>query len=84
MSMNWLEGMRPQPASPMTMPVFAGQKLVVDGGSSGIGRQVAADIVAAGGSTVVLGRHDTFFITQTVARGMLARHRPDRGRDADL
>ena len=30
----------------MTMPVFAGQKLVVVGGSSGMGRQAAADVVA--------------------------------------
>ena len=36
MSMNWLEGMRPQMEMegadrPMAMPVFAGQKLVVVG-----------------------------------------------------
>ena len=53
MSMNWLEGMRPQMETegtdrPMAMPVFAGQKLVVVGGSSGMGRQTAADVVAAG------------------------------------
>jgi NAD(P)-dependent dehydrogenase (short-subunit alcohol dehydrogenase family) len=51
---NWLMGadhemeMRP-------MPVFAGQKLVVVGGSSGMGRQTAADVVAAGGSAVIIG-----------------------------
>ncbi len=45
MSMNWLEGMNDhadgsgQP-HPMAMPVFAGQKLVVVGGSSGMGRQI--------------------------------------------
>ena len=57
MSMNWLEGMndhadgsgRPHP---MAMPVFAGQKLVVVGGSSGMGRQTAADVLAVGGSAV--------------------------------
>jgi NAD(P)-dependent dehydrogenase (short-subunit alcohol dehydrogenase family) len=38
------------------MPVFAGQKLVVIGGSSGIGRQTAADVVAAGGSAVIIGQ----------------------------
>jgi NAD(P)-dependent dehydrogenase (short-subunit alcohol dehydrogenase family) len=46
MSMNWLEGMHPQmdgPGQPQAkaMPVFAGQKLVVVGGSSGMGRQTA-------------------------------------------
>ena len=60
MSMNWLEGMDHQadgmeePSRPMAMPVFAGQKLVVVGGSSGMGRQTAADVVAAGGSAVVI------------------------------
>jgi NAD(P)-dependent dehydrogenase (short-subunit alcohol dehydrogenase family) len=48
MSMNWLEG----------TPVFAGQKLVVVGGSSGMGRQTAADVVAAGGSAVIIGEDD--------------------------
>ena len=45
MSMNWLDD----------TPVFAGQKLVVVGGSSGMGRQAAADVVAAGGSAVIIG-----------------------------
>ena len=66
MSMNWLEGMSPQMADPMTehmgppmvMPVFAGQKLIVVGGSSGMGHQTAADVVAAGGSAVVIGLDD--------------------------
>jgi len=49
MSMNWLEGMG------MDTAVFAGQKLVVVGGSSGMGRQTAADVVAAGGSAVIIG-----------------------------
>ena len=62
MSMNWLEGLRPQMEMegadrPMAMPVFAGQKLVVVGGSSGMGRQTAADVVAAGGSAVIIGEH---------------------------
>jgi hypothetical protein len=39
---------------PMVMPVFAGQKLIVVGDSSGIGRQTAADVVAAGGSAVLI------------------------------
>jgi NAD(P)-dependent dehydrogenase (short-subunit alcohol dehydrogenase family) len=60
-SMNWLEGTHPQmdgPGQPqaMAMPVFAGQKLVVVGGSSGMGRQTAEDVVAAGGSAVIIGR----------------------------
>jgi NAD(P)-dependent dehydrogenase (short-subunit alcohol dehydrogenase family) len=58
MTMNWLEGMprgMEQGGRPMAMPVFAGQKLVVVGGSSGMGRQTAADVVAAGGSAVIIG-----------------------------
>jgi hypothetical protein len=42
MSMNWLEatnGHADEPGRPQAMPVFAGQKLVVAGGSSGMGRQ---------------------------------------------
>ena len=35
---------------------FTNRKLVVIGGSSGMGRQVAADVVAAGGSAVIVGR----------------------------
>ncbi|WP_436535739.1 SDR family NAD(P)-dependent oxidoreductase [Actinoplanes sp. HUAS TT8] len=34
---------------------FTGQKLIVVGGSSGMGRQIAADVVARGGSAVVIG-----------------------------
>ena len=61
MSMNWLEGMYQQTDEPgqpqaMAMPVFAGQKLVVVGGSSGMGRQTAEDVVAAGGSAVIIGQ----------------------------
>jgi NAD(P)-dependent dehydrogenase (short-subunit alcohol dehydrogenase family) len=64
MSINWLEGMHQQmdgqmemdgPGRPQAMPVFAGQKLVVVGGSSGMGRQTAEDVVATGGSTVIIG-----------------------------
>jgi NAD(P)-dependent dehydrogenase (short-subunit alcohol dehydrogenase family) len=50
--------MAEQMGSPTAMPVFAGQKLVVVGGSSGMGRQTAADVVAAGGSAVVIGLDD--------------------------
>ena len=58
MTMNWLEGLNhgmAEAGRPMAMPVFAGQKLVVVGGSSGMGRQTAADVVAAGGSAVIIG-----------------------------
>ena len=53
MNMNWLEatnGHADEPGLLQAMPVFVGQKLVVAGGSSGMGRQTAADVVAAGGS----------------------------------
>jgi NAD(P)-dependent dehydrogenase (short-subunit alcohol dehydrogenase family) len=51
MSTNWLEG-----NNDGAKPMFAGQKLVVVGGSSGMGRQTAADVVAAGGSAVIIGQ----------------------------
>jgi NAD(P)-dependent dehydrogenase (short-subunit alcohol dehydrogenase family) len=35
---------------------FEGHKLIVVGGSSGMGRQTAADVVAGGGSAVIVGR----------------------------
>jgi len=44
-----------EPGRSMSIPVFAGQKLVVVGGSSGMGRQTAEDVVAAGGSAVIIG-----------------------------
>jgi NAD(P)-dependent dehydrogenase (short-subunit alcohol dehydrogenase family) len=59
MTMNWLDGRDPGMEGvgrPMVMPVFAGQKLVVVGGSSGMGRQTAEDVVAAGGSAVIIGQ----------------------------
>ena len=76
MSMNWLEGPRPQMEMegadrPMAMSVFAGQKLVVVGGSSGMGRQTAADVVAAGGSAVIIGQD----------AGQGRRHRPDLAKE---
>src|SRR5271154_7421098 len=45
---------------------FTGRKLVVIGGSSGIGRQVAADVAADGGSAVIVGHHPNK-VEQTVA-----------------
>src|ERR1700728_932126 len=55
---NWIRGGMPDAMSGdgwTAPPVFAGQKLVVVGGSSGMGRQTAADVVAAGGSAVIIG-----------------------------
>jgi NAD(P)-dependent dehydrogenase (short-subunit alcohol dehydrogenase family) len=56
---NWLQDQhRHGDESDMAqaVPVFSGQKLVVVGGSSGMGRQTAADVVAAGGTAVVIGQ----------------------------
>jgi NAD(P)-dependent dehydrogenase (short-subunit alcohol dehydrogenase family) len=47
---NWLQSTNDGGAA----RVFAGQKLVVVGGSSGMGEQTAADVVAAGGSVVII------------------------------
>jgi NAD(P)-dependent dehydrogenase (short-subunit alcohol dehydrogenase family) len=38
------------------MSAFEGRKLIAVGGSSGMGRQIAEDVVAAGGSAVIIGR----------------------------
>jgi NAD(P)-dependent dehydrogenase (short-subunit alcohol dehydrogenase family) len=59
MNWNWLQGPDghlDEAGRPQVMPVFAGQKLVVVGGSSGMGRQTATDVVAAGGSAVIIGQ----------------------------
>jgi NAD(P)-dependent dehydrogenase (short-subunit alcohol dehydrogenase family) len=58
MSANWLHGLHHNADQPdqQPMPVFEGQKLVVVGGSSGMGRDTAADVVAAGGSAVIIGQ----------------------------
>jgi NAD(P)-dependent dehydrogenase (short-subunit alcohol dehydrogenase family) len=84
MSMNWLEDMSQHadgPVRPMAMPVFTGQKLVVVGGSSGMGRQTAADVVAAGGSAVIIGQ-DPGKVEDTVQA--LAKDGPAVGIAADL
>jgi NAD(P)-dependent dehydrogenase (short-subunit alcohol dehydrogenase family) len=60
---------------------FAGQKLVVVGGSSGMGRQTAADVVAAGGSAVIIGR-DAGRVKDTVQ--ILAEDGSAYGITADL
>jgi NAD(P)-dependent dehydrogenase (short-subunit alcohol dehydrogenase family) len=83
MTMNWLEGMQETdgPSRPMAMRVFAGQKLVVVGGSSGMGRQTAADVVAAGGSAVIIGQ-DSGKVDDTVEA--LAKDGTAAGITADL
>src|SRR3984957_4521517 len=45
---------------------FEGRKLVVAGGSSGMGKETAADVVAGGGSAVIIGR-DKAQVDETVA-----------------
>jgi NAD(P)-dependent dehydrogenase (short-subunit alcohol dehydrogenase family) len=81
MTMNWLEGMGRQMDGKEAMPVFAGQKLVVVGGSSGMGRQTAADVVAAGGSAVIIAE-DAGKVDDTVQA--LAKDGPAYGITADL
>jgi len=82
MSINWLEGPGHQVEGsglPMAMPVFAGQKLVVVGGSSGMGLQTAADVVAAGGSAVIIAEAKV-----DAAVEALAKEGPAWGITADL
>ena len=45
---------------------FEGRKLVVVGGSSGMGKETAADVVAGGGSAVIIGREQAR-VDETVA-----------------
>jgi NAD(P)-dependent dehydrogenase (short-subunit alcohol dehydrogenase family) len=68
MSTNWLESMQnlaDETEGAQAMPIFSGQKLIVVGGSSGMGRQTAADVVAAGGSAVIIGE-DPAKVEETV------------------
>ncbi|BCJ37350.1 glucose-1-dehydrogenase [Actinocatenispora thailandica] len=60
---------------------FAGRKLIVVGGSSGMGRQAALDVVAGGGSAVVVGRNRNR-VDQTVSA--LSAHGKAWGITADL
>jgi NAD(P)-dependent dehydrogenase (short-subunit alcohol dehydrogenase family) len=81
---NWLQGPNhhaDEPGRPQATPVFAGQKLVVVGGSSGMGRQTAEDVVAAGGSAVIIGQ-DQARVEDTVQT--LAKDGPAHGITADL
>jgi NAD(P)-dependent dehydrogenase (short-subunit alcohol dehydrogenase family) len=77
---NWLQGTDEQTDGQRNR-VFTGQKLVVVGGSSGMGRQTAADVVAAGGSAVIIGR-DQAKVDDTVQA--LAKDGPVSGITADL
>jgi len=63
------------------MGSFEGRKLIVVGGSSGMGRQIAEDVAAAGGSAVVVGR-DNARVNETV--DALSQHRKAWGIVADL
>jgi NAD(P)-dependent dehydrogenase (short-subunit alcohol dehydrogenase family) len=76
MTTNWLERTHNG-----AKPIFAGQKLVVVGGSSGMGRQTAADVVAAGGSAVIIGQ-DQDRVDDTVQT--LAKDGSAHGITADL
>ena len=60
---------------------FEGRKLVVVGGSSGMGKETAADVVAGGGSAVIIGR-DQARVDETVAE--LGKQGPACGITADL
>jgi NAD(P)-dependent dehydrogenase (short-subunit alcohol dehydrogenase family) len=60
---------------------FEGQKLVAVGGSSGIACEAAADVVAGGGSAVIIGR-DQARVDDTVAA--LSKDGPAHGITADL
>jgi NAD(P)-dependent dehydrogenase (short-subunit alcohol dehydrogenase family) len=63
------------------MGAFEGRKLIAVGGSSGMGRQSAEDVVAAGGSAVIVGR-DEARVDDTVKT--LSRHGKVWGITADL
>jgi NAD(P)-dependent dehydrogenase (short-subunit alcohol dehydrogenase family) len=60
---------------------FEARKVVVVGGSSGMGRETAADVVAGGGSAVIVGR-DQARVDETVAE--LAKQGQAWGITADL
>ena len=60
---------------------FEGRKVVAVGGSSGMGRESAAEVVAGGGSAVIVGR-DQDRVDETVAE--LSKERPAYGITGDL
>jgi len=61
--------------------MFEGRKLVVVGGSSGMGKETATDVVAGGGSAVIIGR-DQARVDETVVE--LGKQGPAWGITADL
>ncbi|RRR45204.1 SDR family oxidoreductase [Mycolicibacter terrae] len=61
---------------------FEAKKVIVVGGSAGMGRQVAADVVDHGGSAVIVGRSKTR-VDETVAT-LTGRHGTVSGITADL
>jgi len=61
--------------------MFEGRKLVVVGGSSGMGKETATDVVAGGGSAVIIGR-DQARVDETVTE--LGKQGPAWGIAADL
>lgn len=63
------------------MSAFEGRKLIAVGGSSGMGRQTALDVVEAGGSAVIIGR-DRARVDDTV--NMLSQKGEAWGISADL
>ena len=81
MSWNWLRAVDDHTGAGTPPPVFTGKKLIVVGGSSGMGRQTAADVVAAGGSAVIIGEHSEK-VTETVKE--LSETGPAFGITADL
>jgi NAD(P)-dependent dehydrogenase (short-subunit alcohol dehydrogenase family) len=70
--------------------IFEGQKLVVVGGSSGMGRQTAIDVVNAGGSAVIVGREQDRVdetVTELLSRGKawgITADLADRNQVADV
>ena len=65
---------------------FEAKKVIVVGGSAGIGRQVAIDVVAHGGSAVIVGRSKARVdetVTELTSRGSeawgIAAELTDRG-----
>ena len=77
MSENWQD----HDGTVLAGQMFAGQKLVAVGGSSGMGRQTAADVVAGGGSAVIIG-DDQAKVDDTVKE--LGQHGTAYGITADL
>jgi NAD(P)-dependent dehydrogenase (short-subunit alcohol dehydrogenase family) len=61
--------------------IFEDRKVIVVGGSSGMGKETAADVIAGGGSAVIIGR-DQARVDETVAE--LGKQKSAWGITADL